>query len=75
VSPTGRTLNHPRSLGFTVAVVEKWVPRIERRRDLWGFGDVLAVHPRDGLFLIVEATSACNVAHRLDKAKHRPELA
>ncbi len=74
-SPTGRTLGRLRQLGFLAAVVESWVPFANRRRDLFGFADVLAVHPRDRLFLLVQATTAGHVAHRLHKARARPELA
>jgi hypothetical protein len=46
-----------------------------QRRDLFGFADVLAVHPRDGLFLLVQVTTAMHLAGRLAKARRRPELA
>jgi hypothetical protein len=72
---TGRTLVHLRRLGFLAAVVECWLPRVNRRRDLFGFADALAVHPQDRLFLLVQATTAGHVAARLAKARGRPELA
>jgi hypothetical protein len=75
MTPTGRTLSYLRRAGYLAAVVEKWIPHINKRRDLFGFADVLAVHPRDRLFLLVQATTADHVAHRLAKAKRRPELA
>jgi len=56
-----------------LSVVEKWLP-IERRRDLFGIGDVLGVHPR-GEFLLVQCTSASNVSARVAKARSTPELA
>jgi hypothetical protein len=56
-------------------VVERWLPHAHVRRDLFGFADVLAVHPRDRLFLLVQATTVDHVAGRLTKAKARPELA
>jgi hypothetical protein len=37
----GRTLTLLRRYGFIAAVVERWIPRIDRRRDLWSFADVL----------------------------------
>jgi hypothetical protein len=74
-TPTTQSLDLLRKLGFLPAVVESWVPKIERRRDLWGFGDILACHPRDRLFLIVQATSMGNVSARLNKARSKGALA
>jgi hypothetical protein len=74
-TPTDRSLQLLRKLGFLPAVVECWIPKIERRRDLWHFGDILACHPRDRIMLIVQATSTGNVAARLAKASGRAELA
>lgn len=74
MTPTARTLNLLRRSGYIAAVVERWLPRVERRQDLFGFADVLAVHPQDRAFLLVQATSASNVASRLTKAKSKPEL-
>src|SRR5262249_6486275 len=74
MTPTARTLNLLRDAGFQAAIVEKWAPYASVRMDLWGFGDVLAVHPRDGLFLIVQVTTIDHVSHRLAKAKTSPDL-
>jgi len=71
--PTGRTLDLLRKSGYLADVVERWLPRINRRRDLFGFADVLAVHRRLG-FLLVQVTTAAHVPDRLEKARHRPEL-
>ena len=69
MTPTARTLAHLRRLGYLAAVVESWVPIPGRkvRRDLWGIGDVLAVHPRDGVTLLVQCTSGDHTAHRAAK--------
>jgi hypothetical protein len=74
-SPTARSLAHLRRRGFIVAVVERWLPHAGKRADVWGFGDLLAAHPRDGVVLLVQTTTAGHLAHRLAKAKRRPELA
>jgi hypothetical protein len=74
-SPTARTLTHLRRLGYLAAVVERWLPRVERKRDLFGVGDILAVHPRDQQVLLVQATSAPHVADRLRRVQARPETA
>jgi hypothetical protein len=74
-SPTSRSLAYLRGRGFLAAVVESWISGAGVRRDLFGFADLLAIHPRDRLFLLVQTTTADHVAHRLAKAKRRPELA
>ena len=69
MTPSGRSLMLLRRQGYLAETVERWIPRVNRRRDLFGFADLLAVHPRDRLFLLVQATSLGNVAARLKKAK------
>lgn len=64
-SPTQRSLKVLRQRGYMAEVVEKWIPHIRRRRDLYGFIDVLAI--RDGEILGVQATSGSNVASRVAK--------
>ena len=75
MTPTARTLTRLRDLGYTAAVVERWPPRANVRRDLFGGIDVVAVHPRDRVILGVQATTAAHVAHRLAKARALPALA
>jgi hypothetical protein len=60
MTPTARTLALLRRCGYVAAVVERWLPLVNLRRDLFGCADVLAV--------------AAHVAHRLAKAKGRPAL-
>jgi hypothetical protein len=67
-------LDHLRRLGFLADVVERWLPRVNRRRDLFGFADIIAVHLREPAVLLVQSTTAAHVAHRLAKARGRPEL-
>jgi len=38
VSPTERSLRHPRDGGWTVAKVEYWLAPAHRRVDVWRFG-------------------------------------
>ncbi len=50
-------------------VVEKWIPGANIRRDLFGFGDVLAI--REAEVLLVQSTSGDNVSKRVTKiAEH-----
>lgn len=67
-SPTQRTLEEMRGRGYLVDVTERWIPMARKRKDLFGFIDVLCVHPdRAGDVVGVQATSASNVAARIDK--------
>lgn len=66
MSPTARTLAMLRELGYMAEVVERFVPRVKVRRDLFGFCDVEAVHPDHG-FLAVQATTMGNMAARRKK--------
>ena len=74
-SPVSHTLNLLRRQAWLCAVVEKWIPKVKRRKDLFGFADVLAVSTADKAFLLIQATSDSNVSSRLKKAQARPELA
>lgn len=67
-SPTSRTLECLRKNGWLAQVVEKWVPQCRRRIDLFGFIDIVAIHPDRGI-LGVQATSTSNFASRITKAK------
>lgn len=74
-SPTSLSLNHLRRHGFLADVVERWLPHANRRRDAFGFGDILAIDCREPGLLLVQCTSLAHVADRLAKARGRPELA
>lgn len=64
-SPTSRSLEHLRKQGYVAQVVEKWIPAVKRRQDLYGFIDILAI--RDNEVVGVQATSGDNVAARVRK--------
>ncbi len=74
-SPTGLTLAHLRKNGFLPTVVERWLPRVNRRADAFGFADILAIDLRQPGLLLVQCTSLHNVSSRLAKARSKPELA
>jgi hypothetical protein len=73
-SPAARTLNLLRKSGFTAEPVERWIPGANVRRDLFKIGDVLAMHPVQRVFLLVQVTTIDHVAHRLAKAKEQSGL-
>jgi hypothetical protein len=73
-SPTKRTLQLLRREGFTPAVVERWNPHARGRQDLFGFIDILAIHPDHAGKLGVQCTTTANQAARLTKALAAPAL-
>jgi hypothetical protein len=75
MTPTALTLSHLRRHGFIAEVVEKWVPHANRRRDLFGCIDILAIDRRTPGIVGIQATTLGHVADRLGKAGARHELA
>jgi hypothetical protein len=66
-------MQHLRGDGWTVEVVERWVPGANIRRDLLGCADLLAIKPGTPP-LLIQATSDSHHAHRVNKAKAEPRL-
>lgn len=64
-SPTQRTLKKLRDEGYRAEVVEKWIPQARRRKDLFGFIDVLAVG--HGKTVGVQSTTSAHLAERVAK--------
>jgi len=68
-SPTSRTLDHYRREGFLCAVVEQYFKppgvKFGWKRDLFAFGDILAIRP--GEIIMIQATSGSNHSVRRDK--------
>jgi hypothetical protein len=58
-----------RKQGFVAEVVEKRVPGCLVSRDLFGIADVLAIHPEQGIVLLVQATTADHFANRLRRVQ------
>ena len=65
MSPTSRSLQRLRKLGYQAQVVEKWNPFARIRQDLFG-GDVLALKAGEPV-LVVQATTQSNHAARRAK--------
>ena len=74
MTPCARTLALMRRSGYLAAVVESWLPYANRRRDLFGCFDVLAVHPVRREMVLIQTTTAGHLAHRLAKVKAAAEL-
>lgn len=64
-SPTQNSLDKLRKEGYTAEVVERWVPFANKRKDLFGFIDILAI--KDEEVLGVQCTSYGNVSARVKK--------
>lgn len=64
-SPTQRSLEHLRKMGYTVVVVEYYNAFTKRRHDLFQFADLLAI--RENEVLLVQVTSGSNVSARVKK--------
>lgn len=65
--PAERSLKYLRKEGWTlVQVVEQWIPQAKKRRDLFGFADILCVHETWG-HLYVQSTSGTNTRARVKK--------
>lgn len=54
------------SLGWTTWNVEQQIPGTFFKRDLFNFGDLLAMKPGDGI-MIVQTTTSPNMQARIDK--------
>jgi hypothetical protein len=74
LSPLGRSLVWLRRQGFIACPVERWLPRIQRRADAFGFADILAASPQHRIIMLVQATTVDHLAGRVSKAKGIPEL-
>lgn len=67
-TPTQRTLEYLRKRGCDADVVEKWIPQARRRKDAFGFIDIIYL-PTSYLapIVAVQTTSAANHAARRTK--------
>lgn len=73
MTPTQRSLKKLRSDGFTVCIVEKWIPQIRQRKDAFGFGDLLSCKVGIIGATLIQTTSGSNAAARLAKIRTLPE--
>jgi hypothetical protein len=64
-SPTGRSLDALRALGYAPWVVEYWNSFSRKRVDLFGAWDIVAVG--NGEIVFVQTTSGSNVSARVKK--------
>lgn len=72
MTPTSRTLKHFRDAGWLAEVVERWIPRVNIRRDFAGCIDIICYGDKG--ILGIQATSTANVAARVAKSLAEPRL-
>ena len=72
-SPTARTLERLRKVGWTAQVVERWNAYAKVRVDLFGVIDVVAIDSSVGI-VGIQATSGSNMSARLKKSEAEPRL-
>lgn len=68
VSVTPRSLKNLRDRGYEPCVVEYFNYFARKRKDLYGFIDIVALHPGERGILGVQCTTASNLAAREKKA-------
>lgn len=76
MSPTQRALKLLRERGWKVAITERWISFGGKggiRSDAFGFGDLLAINPKDGQILLVQVCSYSDHSKRRNKIQNIPE--
>jgi len=71
-SATQRTLALLRERGYLPYVVETWNAYARVRKDLFGFIDIVALHPKEPGVLAVQSTVGSHLAERVKKAEALP---
>jgi len=71
-SPTQRSLEYLRELGYHCEVVERWNSFTKQRKDLWGWCDILAIRKDEVLAVQVTASA---VADRIKKIQESTTVA
>ena len=66
-SPTRRSLEKLRAIGYAADVVERWIPRANVRRDLFSCIDLVAIRADKPGVLGIQACTAGDVSKRLRK--------
>lgn len=74
MSNTVRSTKLLEAEGWVVDTVERWIPGANIRKDLFGFGDLFAIHAGTGDTLIVQTTSKSNISSRINKIIASPFL-
>lgn len=67
-SPTSKSKALLQRDGWEVAIVERWNAFAKIRQDLFGFADLLCLHPKHGI-MAVQTTSRSHTSARIDKIR------
>jgi hypothetical protein len=70
-SPTQKSKALLKEQGWEVAIVERWNAFAKIRQDLFGFADLLCLHPQKGI-MAVQTTSRSHTSARIDKIRQEP---
>jgi len=70
MSPTNRSIKKLEEEGWIPQVVEQWIPYAKKRRDLFGFIDVLGIHKDSGDVIAIQATTRSHVSDRVKKIEN-----
>ena len=62
-NPTARSKRRLEAEGYTVASVEKWIPQVKRRVDMFGFADLCAIQSGFGIVAVQVTTVSNQAAH------------
>lgn len=73
MTPTQCSIKYLKSLGYTVAIVEKWNAHCKIRQDLFGFADLIAFNGTE--VILVQTTTDKNFAARRQKVMENPVAA
>lgn len=65
---TQRSLAWLRNLGYLPTVVEHYNPYARRKFDLYGFLDIVALHPQHKGLLGIQTTTSAHLQDRIKKA-------
>lgn len=68
MTPTARSLKYLREQGYVCDIAERYNAFTRKRNDLFGFIDIVAVHPLKQGLLGVQTTSTGNIQARIKKA-------
>jgi len=68
-SPTTRTNKLLVKRGYKYSIAERYLAHVQRRKDLFGWIDVVALHPGRGETLGVQTTTGSGVSARIIKAE------
>lgn len=77
MTPTARTLHECRQRGWIADVTERWIGKapFAKRKDLFGFIDVLAIDTTTNQLVAIQCTSGSNCSARISKILHECETA